>query len=76
MEGPEQEGVQGNMRTDVTSLLTMGMQIVDMEPDNLGTWLFHCHVAPHFAAGMIARYQVLPADAKESTATASGSGGD
>jgi FtsP/CotA-like multicopper oxidase with cupredoxin domain len=46
------------MRVDTTSLLTMGMQIVDMQPDAVGTWLFHCHVYNHFLGGMVARYRV------------------
>ena len=45
-------------RSDVASLLTMGMIIADMEPDNPGTWLFHCHVGPHLQAGMSALYTV------------------
>jgi manganese oxidase len=45
-------------RMDVTSLLPMEMVIADMVPDNPGTWLFHCHIAFHNAAGMAARYQV------------------
>lgn len=48
-----------HMRTDVVSLLPMGMVIADMVPDNAGIWLFHCHVGPHLDAGMINRYQVL-----------------
>ena len=32
----------------------------DMVPDNIGIWLFHCHVNDHIIAGMINRYQVLP----------------
>jgi FtsP/CotA-like multicopper oxidase with cupredoxin domain len=51
------------MRTDVTTLITMGMQVADMVPDNPGTWLFHCHVKDHLNAGMQAMYTVLPADA-------------
>ena len=51
----------GGMRTDVAQLLTMGMLIADMVPDNPGTWLFHCHVAPHLAAGMTSVYTVEPA---------------
>ena len=47
-----------HMRTDVISLMPMGMTIADMVPDNPGIWLFHCHVAPHLDAGMIARYEV------------------
>ena len=41
-----------DMRTDVASLVTMGMVTADMVPDNPGTWLFHCHVGPHILAGM------------------------
>lgn len=48
-----------NMNADTIPLLTMGMEILDMEPDNPGIWLFHCHVSVHFEAGMVARYQVL-----------------
>ncbi len=51
----------GGMRTDVAQLLTMGMLIADMVPDNPGTWLFHCHVAPHLAGGMTSVYTVEPA---------------
>ncbi len=46
------------MRTDVATLLTMGMLVADMVPDNPGTWLFHCHVAPHLRGGMQALYTV------------------
>ena len=35
--------VINHMRTDVASLVTMGMAVADMVPDNPGTWLFHCH---------------------------------
>lgn len=48
------------MRTDVTSLMTMGMQIADMVADNPGKWMFHCHVNVHLAAGMQAFFEVLP----------------
>lgn len=36
--------VMNGMRTDVTDLQTMAMQVATMVPDNPGTWLFHCHV--------------------------------
>jgi FtsP/CotA-like multicopper oxidase with cupredoxin domain len=49
-----------HMRTDVATLLTMGMLVADMVPDNPGTWLFHCHVAPHLRGGMQALYTVEP----------------
>ena len=46
------------MRTDVTNLLPASMVTADLTPDAVGTWLFHCHVGDHIAAGMQARYQV------------------
>lgn len=54
--------VLNKMRTDVTSLTTMGMQVAQMVPDNPGTWLFHCHVRDHLVAGMQSFYTVLPAE--------------
>lgn len=48
------------MRTDVTSLLPMGMVTADMVPDDPGIWMFHCHVGPHLMAGMQALYRVTP----------------
>ena len=53
--------VSNQMRTDVGSLLPMGMMVADMVPDNPGTWFFHCHVAPHLKMGMQATYVVEPA---------------
>ncbi len=49
-----------HMRTDVATLLTMGMLVADMVPDNPGMWLFHCHVAPHLRGGMQGLYTVEP----------------
>jgi len=48
------------MRTDMTSLLPGMMMTADMNPDNAGTWLFHCHVNDHITAGMTATYTVRP----------------
>jgi manganese oxidase len=53
--------VANGMRTDVVSLLPAGMLSADMTPDATGTWLFHCHVGDHIAAGMQARYEVVDA---------------
>jgi FtsP/CotA-like multicopper oxidase with cupredoxin domain len=50
--------VANGMRTDMLSLLTMQMVTANMVPDNRGTWLFHCHVAPHLEAGMQAMFRV------------------
>ena len=49
--------------TDVIELLPGSMRTVDMIADNPGTWMFHCHVEDHMEAGMMARYEVLPAPA-------------
>jgi len=48
------------MRTDVVSLLPMGMIVADMVPDDPGRWLYHCHVNDHLIAGMSAIYTVDP----------------
>ena len=47
------------MRMDVVDLLPASMITADMVPDNPGTWLFHCHVNDHIAAGMMTRYRVV-----------------
>jgi len=56
-----------HMRTDVAPLATMGMVVADMVPDNIGTWLFHCHVSGHLKAGMQALYKVEPKQPVRST---------
>ena len=50
--------VVGGMRMDVVSLLPASMVVADMVPDNIGIWLFHCHVNDHITAGMMTRYTV------------------
>ena len=47
------------MRMDTVQLLPAGMVVADMVPDDVGIWLFHCHVNDHMTAGMITRYQVV-----------------
>jgi manganese oxidase len=50
---------------DTVSLLPGEAYVLDMLADNPGTWLFHCHVDDHIAAGMAAVYTILPrADSK------------
>lgn len=49
-----------HMRTDMVHLEPMMMIQVDMVPDNLGTWLFHCHVNDHIEGGMQALFTVTP----------------
>lgn len=48
------------MRTDVTFIGPMAMVVADMIPDDVGTWLFHCHISFHNEAGMAVRYRVVP----------------
>jgi hephaestin len=52
------------MRTDVVSLLPATMVVADMRPDDPGTWLFHCHVSDHIAAGMQALFEVRTAQGR------------
>lgn len=53
-------GLSEGRRVDVIELLPASMKVVDMVPDNPGTWLYHCHVNDHISAGMVSRYRVLP----------------
>jgi FtsP/CotA-like multicopper oxidase with cupredoxin domain len=48
------------MRTDVVQIGVMEMVVADMVPDDVGTWLFHCHVTFHNNAGMAVRFAVVP----------------
>jgi hephaestin len=48
------------MRTDMLELLPGSMTVADMVPDDVGTWLYHCHVNDHITAGMQALYTVTP----------------
>jgi FtsP/CotA-like multicopper oxidase with cupredoxin domain len=52
--------LQEGHRSDVISLLPAQTATVNMVPDNVGIWLFHCHVSDHMAGGMVARYEVQP----------------
>lgn len=48
------------MRMDGVELMPMSMKTVDLVPDALGTWLFHCHVNDHIIGGMMALFTVRP----------------
>ncbi len=52
--------VWNKMRMDSVFLGPMAMTSADMVPQNIGIWLFHCHVTDHYYGGMVGRYQVLP----------------
>ena len=45
-------------RVDLVETLPASMKMLDMAPDNPGTWLYHCHVNDHIDAGMAALYTV------------------
>ena len=45
-------------RLDTVDVLPATTQVVDMRPDDAGTWLLHCHVADHMQGGMMTRYVV------------------
>jgi FtsP/CotA-like multicopper oxidase with cupredoxin domain len=45
-------------RLDTVNVFPATTETVDMRPDNVGTWLFHCHVTDHMAGGMMTRYTV------------------
>jgi len=49
-----------NRRTDVIELLPGSMAVADMNADNPGTWMIHCHVADHIESGMITTYTIQP----------------
>lgn len=51
-----------NKTTDVVPLMPALMQTADMVAQTPGTWMFHCHVSAHLAAGMYAHYTVEPAN--------------
>lgn len=52
-------GLYHGTRVDTVGLLPATTEIVDMQPENVGTWMFHCHVTDHMAGGMMTRYQVI-----------------
>jgi manganese oxidase len=52
--------ISNHMRTDVVNLGPMTMAVADMVPENVGTWLLHCHVNEHLRGGMTALFTVAP----------------
>jgi len=47
-------------RTDVVELMPASMVTVNMNADNPGEWMYHCHVADHINAGMMTTYAITP----------------
>ncbi|MGI0046120.1 MAG: multicopper oxidase domain-containing protein [Nitrosotalea sp.] len=64
--------LMNGMRTDMVELLPMSMKVLDMYPDNLGTWLYHCHVNDHIQGGMLALYTVEKNNATQTTNSSNG----
>jgi hypothetical protein len=52
-------GVTQGRRADVTMLMPASSATLDMDADNVGTWLLHCHVNDHIVGGMIGTYTVF-----------------
>ncbi|NQV20925.1 MAG: multicopper oxidase domain-containing protein [Rhodospirillales bacterium] len=55
-------GLVDGRRVDVIGLLPAMAEVIDIQPDAPGTWMFHCHVNDHITAGMTALYRVREAD--------------
>jgi manganese oxidase len=47
-------------RTEVAEIMPASMLTADMNANNPGEWMYHCHVADHIDAGMMASYVILP----------------
>jgi len=48
----------GKQNLDVVQLMPASTTTVDMIADNVGTWLFHCHVSDHMESGMMAEFTI------------------
>jgi len=51
----------GHSSVDVVPLLPAEMHTTDMVAQSPGTWMIHCHIEAHLAAGMYGHYTVEPA---------------
>lgn len=56
--------LESGRRIDVLNLLPATHLTVDMQPDNPGKWMYHCHVNDHIRAGMMADYTVRPKNSR------------
>ncbi len=45
-------------RVDVMDLMPASLKTVEFVPDNVGVWMFHCHVNDHISAGMMSLFEV------------------
>lgn len=53
-------------KTDVVELMPASMKTVDMVAENIGEWMYHCHVADHVTAGMMTTYTIKPSPVADS----------
>lgn len=53
-------GLHNGNRLDVVEILPAAVKTVDITADNLGTWMFHCHVNDHMEAGMMTLFSIVP----------------
>lgn len=63
LHSPHWHGVtllENYRRLDVTSVIPAETKTLDLEADNPGTWMYHCHVNDHILAGMMTRFTVAP----------------
>jgi FtsP/CotA-like multicopper oxidase with cupredoxin domain len=51
-------------------MMPAAMETADMVPEAPGLWVLRCQVDDHMQAGMMARYQVLPAGGKNGRGSA------
>ncbi|KAL9652111.1 hypothetical protein ABK040_015912 [Willaertia magna] len=50
----------GFIRSDVLIVGPGSTRILDMKPDNVGAWMYHCHVDEHLMNGMSTVYNIYP----------------
>jgi FtsP/CotA-like multicopper oxidase with cupredoxin domain len=54
--------LSNEMRVDAIEVFPATTRVLDMVPDDPGTWLYHCHVNEHIDNGMEAMFRVAPAN--------------
>jgi hephaestin len=47
-------------RRYVVSLAPAQFVVAEMVSDNVGRWMFHCHLSDHMSRGVMTDYGVLP----------------
>lgn len=50
--------VHNGNRIDVTEIFPAVAKTMDMVPDDVGIWMYHCHVNDHLDAGMITTFTI------------------